>query len=392
MAKPSRRIACLACGSRRSEVAGVARNRDPLKETLFPSISISVCRDCGAIFQNPCLSRTQMNQVYGTLEDKVTPAGAGTVTAAESAGRLKALLRLAPPPARLLEVGSSDGTFLALARDAGYTVVGIDPSRANCAKARARFPGLDVREAFLESFRTDERFDVVCHFYVLEYSFHPRRFLASARALLRPDGLTFFEVPDVATFPRLPFANNVFSHQDISIFSRPALDALMRACSFAPLKERLGPATKSYGLRAAARPSRKGALGRNLRSHSLRLLGRYFGQRDALRREVARRVGGWLEDIGRREGPIVVFGAGENGRIVGEAADLRGRTLVFCDNNKALQGRVVDGFRVVSPAEVPALKPALAIAASIDYQADMVRQLASLGVPRRRIVELYKGF
>jgi hypothetical protein len=41
---------------------------------------------------------------------------------------------------------------------------------------------------------------------------------------------------------------------------------------------------------------------------------------------------------------------------------------------------------------VPALEPALVVCASIDYQADMARQMEELGVPKDRIVKLYEGF
>ena len=97
-----------------------------------------------------------------------------------------------------------------------------------------------------------------------------------------------------------------------------------------------------------------------------------------------------LEDL---NGPVIIFGAGENGRILRSTSLMNAhRKIFFCDNNTAIQGRDTDGLKVLTPSKAAALKPALIIAASVDYQDDMVRQMRDFGVPAKRIVKLYEGF
>ena len=381
-------VACPLCGARIGQFLRAVANRDPMTERAFPSVSVSVCRSCGLIHQNPRMSRRKVIEHYATLEDK--PGGG--VTRDESRSRLAALRLLKSPPSRILEVGSSDGTFLGLAREAGYDASGLEPSRTNLRRARAGHRGIAFHEGFLEGFRTAERFDVICHFYVLEYSFDPRRFLAAARRLLRPDGVMLLEVPDAEAFARLPFAASLFTHQDISIFTRRTLNAILRTAGFVPMARRLGRASKSYGLRAAAKPGPVAARGRAHFRHGLAAMNRYFRRQDAMIARVGRRIGAFHAALLNSKGPVVIFGAGENGRMVTNAWPGReGREMFFCDNNAALHGRKVDGFKVVAPSRVPRLRPALVIAASIDYQDDMVRQMRAVGVPRERIVKLYHG-
>lgn len=382
-------VCCPLCGARAPRFVRAVANRDPMTEDLFPKVSVSVCRKCGLIHQNPRISRKKMVELYATLEDKT----GGGVTRRESESRLSALRLLKAPPAKLLEVGCSDGTFLGLAHEMGYQATGVEPSRANLRKARAAHAGVTFHEGFLEQFGTDERFDLLCHFYVLEYSFAPRRFLAAARRLLKPDGAMLLEVPDAALFSRLPFANSLFTHQDVSIFMRATLDALLRTTGFSLKVGGLGEASKPYGVRAAASPGLVAKRGPSRLKQGLSAMNRYFRRRDAMLPRIEKRVAGFRPALSRNSGPVVIFGAGENGRIViNTSLGRNGHELLFCDNNAALCGRRVEGRRVIAPRQVPGLKPALVIAASIDYQDDMVRQMRDLGVPPERIVKLYEDF
>jgi SAM-dependent methyltransferase len=388
-------IACLLCASRRHEVVRTVQNLDPNTDRLIPSMGVSLCRDCGLIYQNPCISEKQMDALYEKIEDKITETHTDTVTLAENQSRLKALLRLKAPPARVLEIGCSDGTFLSLAQEAGYEVVGIDPSEVNCQKAARSHPGLDVRRLFLDGFAPGETFDAICHFFVLEHIFHPDQYLSQIRGLLKPGGIMYFEIPNVETFAKLPFANNLFIYQHVAHYCPATVRALLARHGFKTLAVdgKLGRSPKSYGMRVAAQiaPKKAAAKPKNVYPAGKRLLAGYFARREKILAKIETRVAVWLKNL--RPGPVVIFGAGENGRILRSTSLAKtGRTLHFTDNNTAIQGTPVDGLTVLKPAEVPALAPALVIAASIDYQDDMVRQMLDLGVPEERLVKLYEGF
>ncbi|MBI4677664.1 MAG: methyltransferase domain-containing protein [Elusimicrobia bacterium] len=392
-------LPCPVCAGRGFEPCRTLPNLDPNVDAEVPEIAVSVCRGCGLICQNPCVPRARMERLYARLEDKVTAGRSESVTEAEGLGRLEAVLRLHPPPARLLEAGCSDGAFLRLAEDAGYRVVGVEPSRASCAKARSLHPGLDVRCGFFDDFKDEAGFDVVCHFFVLEHVYDPKGFLTRTRGLLRAGGAALFELPDVESYARLPFANSYFTYQHLWHFSRSSINDFLGKCRFGPIRlaGRSAWSSRPYGMRVAARPSGASRSGRtedgreeSARARSVRLLNAYFARREDALEAVAGRVRAWLPRVRRRPGPVVIFGAGENGRILLAAGLAKtGRDVFFCDNGRDLQGTSVDGVPVFSPDGVPGLKPSLVIAASSDYEDDIVRQLLGLGINRSRIARLY---
>lgn len=389
-------VACLACGSKHFELFREIRNLDPNTEHLIANIAVSVCQNCGLIFQNPCIPEKRMDELYEVVEDKIIAAGGDTVTVEENKHRLDALQLIQPPPARILEIGCSDGTFMNLARLAGYEVVGIDPSRPNCENALLQYPELDVRCLFLDGFESGEQFDVICHFFVFEHVFHPDQFLGQIKSLLRSGGLMYFEIPDVESFGKLPFANNLFTYQHTAHYSPSTVRAVLGKNGFNTLgvNGSFGHSPKSYGMRViAASIGGIFPIETNFSEQSRDILVNYFMRRDGLLEKIENRVQAWLKETIDLPGPIVIFGAGENGRILRSTSVMgSGRELYFCDNSVALHGRKIEGVEVLSPNLAASLKPALVIAASIDYQNDMARQMASLGVPADRIVKLYEDF
>lgn len=389
-------IRCLICASRRFELFRVVRNMDPNTERFIERIAVALCRDCGLIYQNPRISEKRMDALYERLEDKITVADTDAVTELENKSRLEALKRIKPAPARVLEIGCSNGTFMSLARLAGYEVVGIDPSQPNCTKAAREYPELDIRCLFLDGFKPGETFDAICHFFVFEHIFHPDRFLSQILRLLRPGGVMYFEVPNVESFAKLPFANNLFTYQHTVHYSPATVRTLLAQNGFkaVAVDGRLGRSPKSYGMRVAAIPG-AGTAGKPARLYprSRKLLETYFTRRERILSRIDRRVKGWLKTLAKRSGPVVIFGAGENGRILRSTSlENAGRKMFFCDNNAAIQGSEIEGLEVLDPARAAALRPVLVIAASIDYQDDMVRQMRDLGVPAEQIVKLYEGF
>jgi len=372
------------------------RNLDVNTEAFIKRIAVALCRDCGLIYQNPCIPKKQMDALYERLEDKLSAANTDTVSESESRSRLDALKKIKPPPARILEIGCSDGTFMNLARQAGYEVVGIDPSGPNCEKAAREFPELDVRCLFLDGFKPGETFDAICHFFVFEHVFHPHQFLHQIRQLLRKGGIMYFEIPDVETFTKLPFANNLFTYQHTAHYSRATVRTALARNGFKAMaiNGRLGQSPKSYGMRVAATPA-PASSGKPPRLYlkSRQLLQTHFARREKLLLKIEARVKSWLSTLEDLNGPVIIFGAGENGRILRSTSLMNAhRKIFFCDNNTAIQGRDTDGLKVLTPSKAAALKPALIIAASVDYQDDMVRQMRDFGVPAKRIVKLYEGF
>jgi SAM-dependent methyltransferase len=91
---------------------------------------------------------------------------------------------------RLLDVGCADGVLLEAFRALGNEVVGIDIDARSLRRAKDR--RLEVHESTLEQFaasgRTENVFDFITMFDVLEHLTAPMRVLALARSMLKLDG------------------------------------------------------------------------------------------------------------------------------------------------------------------------------------------------------------
>lgn len=126
--------------------------------------------------------------------------------------RATAELRMAgvAPPARLLEIGFGDGTFLCHAKSLGYDCAGMerDPSAVKNMKTR----GIDARIAEATQF-ADRQFDIIAAFDVFEHIAIPEliELLRHCAALLSENGRVVARFPNMAS----PFGL-VNQHGDIT--------------------------------------------------------------------------------------------------------------------------------------------------------------------------------
>jgi SAM-dependent methyltransferase len=99
-------------------------------------------------------------------------------------------------PKRALDVGAGGGHFVAGLRNAGVAAEGIEISSVSRAFAREAF-GIELSaEDFLAARNLEPQFDLLTFWGLLEYAPEPRRFLDTARPLLRNgNGLLVVEVP-----------------------------------------------------------------------------------------------------------------------------------------------------------------------------------------------------
>jgi SAM-dependent methyltransferase len=371
-------------------------NADPQTCERFPAIGLALCEACGLAHQNPRISENAMAAIYRSLNDKafVSSATENSATTAENAKRLGLLASHLPgglEGKRLLEIGSSNGAFLEMARSQGAIVSGIEPSADNAATC-LETRGIEVFNGFLDEFDAPRPFDVICHYFVLEHAFDPVGFMRKARSMLAPGGHLFFEVPAIESFVEMPFAINLFPYQHISHFDRQSVGRLLHDTGFVPLViEGSARCSKAYGMTLAARLSDENALAVHATDpgYGRRLLGEYFEKKSrneaALRSRVEQFVGG----LGRPT--VAIYGAGENGRLLLRTTAIRSlcSILVFFDNSPAFIGTEVEGCPVFSPVSLPDLKLDAAVLASIDYQDDMERDLVSRGFPPARILKAY---
>lgn len=109
---------------------------------------------------------------------------------------LERIERYRAPPGRLLDVGCGPGVLIGIAKQRGWTVKGIEPSRWGVDQARQR--GLDVTQGMLENTDLDPgSFDVVVAADVIEHVTDPVAFATRIHSLLLPGGVVFIATPNV---------------------------------------------------------------------------------------------------------------------------------------------------------------------------------------------------
>lgn len=103
----------------------------------------------------------------------------------------------------LLDVGCGDGTFCFIARDmfgADLNITGIDIKTKSIETAKKHAQIMNVPVTFVntaaEEWQTEEKFDIVSSFEVLEHVYDPRAWLNKLESLVKDDGYIILSTPD----------------------------------------------------------------------------------------------------------------------------------------------------------------------------------------------------
>jgi SAM-dependent methyltransferase len=213
---------CLVCGGAHAEQRFVQRG--------YP---VFRCTGCGLEFVAPIPSPSELadyyNRGYAVPLERYAAAGRRNIA------RIVDLERWCPMRGRLLELGASYGHSLALARERGWEVVGVELSPAASAHARSHF-GLDVFNCDLaDAPLADGSFDAVIGWHVLEHVRNPKSQLLRLAALLKPGGTLGLRVPNIASFGARTAGQWwpwMCPPAHLWFFSSATLPRLLRDCGF----------------------------------------------------------------------------------------------------------------------------------------------------------------
>jgi SAM-dependent methyltransferase len=214
---------CLVCGSTRAEQRFVQRGYPVLR-----------CAECGLEFVAPTPSPSELAEYYD--RSYAVPLELYAAASDRNAARIADLERWCPARGRLLELGASYGHSLALARERGWDVAGVELSPTASAYARTHF-GLSVFNCDLaDAPLADASFDAVIGWHVLEHVRNPKDQLLRLAALLKPGGVLGLRVPNIASFGARVAGQWwpwMCPPAHLWFFSAATLPRLLQACGFA---------------------------------------------------------------------------------------------------------------------------------------------------------------
>ena len=203
------------------------------------------CEDCRLVFVNPQVREDVVLDEYRTAEtndlwlDVLTSERQLAMDRAKFAEFLDELEPFRGEERRLLDVGCSIGLFLDLARERGWSGLGIELAPRALAYARETY-GLQVLDVPLEEAGfAPESFDAVGLLSVLEHANEPRRMLTDCAKVLRPGGAIAIVVPNVDSLACRVLheqARTFDGRNHLVYFSPSTLADMLGRCGFEPVR------------------------------------------------------------------------------------------------------------------------------------------------------------
>ena len=244
--------ACNLCGSEATELL---RNARVLHYGQAMEFAIVRCRSCRLVYIDPRPDPEYLGAFYpkGYQEDILRFLEEGRKSPIFRLGMRMLRKRRIPPVAgggQLLDIGCSNGMYLAAAREAGWKVRGIELDEAAAEVARTHF-GLDVDcgdgTSLLRSY-PEASLDVVTLWHVLEHFADPLGILREIFRVLRPGGKILMEVPNFAS----PLAGLLGDHwfpldppRHLYHFTPATLEAMLRKAGFEGIRVRGVPSPEA---------------------------------------------------------------------------------------------------------------------------------------------------
>jgi SAM-dependent methyltransferase len=142
--------------------------------------------------------------------------------------------RLASPGRNFLEIGSSTGHFLDLARLEGWNVTGVEPDENVAAQAIENFD-VNVEISDLRNVKfPDDHFDVVVMFHVIEHFLDPLAEINEIYRILRSGGILVAETPrfDTMWFRLLKERERSVIPDHFFYFTRKTLSEMVTTTGF----------------------------------------------------------------------------------------------------------------------------------------------------------------
>ena len=363
-------IDCPICGSKEYQDIYQAEFRIWTQEDREWTAHQVVCKGCGFIYTNPRPSEDDLKDFYDAY------LRFGEIDAHFRGKQIEFLCRNVPNArGRLLDIGAFDGSFLALAKQKGFEIHGIEPTEEGVLEARKK--GLDVVQGFFNkeyAGKIDKSYDVVTMLHTLEHVEDPLEFVRLALRVTAPGGYLYIEVPDVTR----AFAENMsdfFSVQHLNHFTSNTIRNLasrVGATIIAVEQEK-----ELWILRTLLKNTPDTIPLINEYGSNMRIMQAYKKRKqaflDTLRKKISAKE-------------VSLYGAGEHSSQLLSSPLLKEvRVVAVTDSNPKKWGMQFHGFTVIPPAKLPAVP---VLISSYDSQEDISNYLTK-HFPSLAQVKLY---
>jgi SAM-dependent methyltransferase len=224
--------ACNLCGC--WEAVTIAETDRRLK-----TIRSIACTQCGLIRTDPMPAPGELAEYYTTsyrVDYQLAFTGGPprhhlVRSAREAAFRADLLKDRLVPSKALLDFGSGSGEFLAKARKRGCEVIGVEPGRDYAEHARKQYGVRVLNDADEDRFPAGA-FDVISTHHVLEHLRDPADVMERLSRWLKPNGVLYAAVPNMAATGKPPHERFHFAH--VHGYVRETLDLLARRAGLVP--------------------------------------------------------------------------------------------------------------------------------------------------------------
>jgi len=126
---------------------------------------------------------------------------------------------------RILDVGAAAGFVLKGYVDDGWSGIGLEPNNS-IAKVGTEKLGLDIRQNALETFKTEEKFDLISMIQVVAHFYDQRASFENASNLLKENGLLLIETWNRDSISAKMFGKNWHEYSPPSVLQWFSLSGL----------------------------------------------------------------------------------------------------------------------------------------------------------------------
>lgn len=159
------------------------------------------CRSCGSVFVGNRVDHEELAVAYGTLDSDTYYAEIGEENTRKMLDSIADLKALGLQKAKLIDIGTGDGMFVPLLRDAGFDDISVHEIEG-CDLSKVKPLVKAVYQDHDYSTLPDATFDVVTLLDVAEHVIKPQVLIDTALRVLKPGGVLYLHTPVVTRTDR----------------------------------------------------------------------------------------------------------------------------------------------------------------------------------------------